>query len=497
MPMVSSVLIGLETLLDLALEPGWNSDYEDFDRRRDEIAQLHTLIEAERLTIYLPPFLLCIIHFHVKHYFGAEQAQQVIRHLLELGNSNLSLDDERVVEQANTATLYSDAVDLYDVMFLICGSQLNVDAVIVRKPAFFHTLIESSPQTFIGFNVPILTVGALINLISETQRTDLSSSEVVYAFTPHNRVVELPVGATPVDFAYMIHTKIGDRCVRALVNGQEVPLHRALKTGDIVEIIKEPDATPNPKWLEFVVTRIAKRGIVRGLKRVNTYRGWNQVKQVFGENILRYRQTLEQVARLMNRTSVDDLLSMVGCGELSISRLQDLLQNCSSTEPLSFCASTDQMTIAGISGEQNWRIASCCMPLPGDSIVGRVATQKRSMRVHQTQCPNLRTVAPEKLRPLVWKCDRCRIQLQLTLSDQPDTFRPILNKLVEMEVLPDLRSLNIAEGTARATIGITITSRSHLDDVLNQISSLSKVLHVKIAKPILILPEALGFELLV
>jgi hypothetical protein len=494
MQMVSSVLISLETLLDLALEPGWDGNYEDFDRRRTEIEQLRACIEADRLMVYLPPFLICMIHMQVKIHFGAEQAQQVTRKLLELGNSHLGLDDERVIEQANTALLHSEFVDLYDVMFLICGNHLNVDAIVAHNPAFFHALIEANQSTFAGFNVPILNIESLINLVAETQTDYSDNGRVVYALTPLNRVVELPCGATPVDFAYMIHTKVGDRCVRALVNGREVPLNRRLKTGDVVEIIKDPEANPKLEWLDFVVTRIAKRGILRGLRRVNTHRGWKQVKQALGKNIRSYRQTLEQVAKLLNRTSVDDLLSMVGAGELSISQLQNLFHNYSPTpDQAGFCTIADEIPIASM-GEQNWRIASCCMPLPGDAIVGVVGSPKRPVRVHQANCSNVRDLAPDKLHPLLWNCDRCRIQLQLTLSDQPDTFRPILNQLVEMAITPDLRSLNISDGTARAAIGITITSRPHLEEVLNQISALPTVLRVKIAKPILILPGSVSFE---
>ncbi|WP_416669076.1 TGS domain-containing protein [Egbenema bharatensis] len=428
----------------------------------------------------------------VKLYFGAEQAQQVIHRLLELGNSHLSLDYERVIEQANTAILHLETYDFHDAMFLICGRQLNVDAIVAYKPAFFHTLIAAHPSTFAGFNIPILNVGALLNLISETQSTYTRSS-TIYAVTPHNRVVKLPCGATPIDFAYSIHTCVGDQCVRALVNGREVPLDCRLKTGDIVEIIKDPEATPDPDWLKFVKTRIAKRAILRSIKRLHIHRGWKQVKQSLGKSIRNYYPRLEQVARLLNRTSVDDLISMVGCGELSLSQLQNLLQNCSiSPEQTGFWGAPDDSSIAS-GGEQNWRIASCCMPLPGDSIVGVVSSPKRPVRIHQPHCLNLRDLAPEKLRPLSWNSDRCQIQLQLTLSDQPDTFRPILNKLVEMEITPDLRSLTVSNGTARATIGIVILSRQHLDQVLHHLSHLSNVERVKVAKPISILPSSVNF----
>jgi (p)ppGpp synthase/HD superfamily hydrolase len=122
-----------------------------------------------------------------------------------------------------------------------------------------------------------------------------------------------------------------------------------------------------------------------------------------------------------------------------------------------------------------------------------VSSPKRSVRIHRPYCLNVRDLPPEKLRPLVWNSDRCQIQLQLILSDQPDTFRPILNKLVEMELTPDLRSLNISDGTARATIGIVVMSRQHLDQVLHHLSHLSNVKRVKVAKPILVLPGSVSF----
>lgn len=487
--MVSSVLICLDTLLELALEPGWNGNYEDFDRRREDIKRLHTLIEADQLMVYVPPFLVCIIHMQVKIHFGVEQAQRVVRKILELGNSHLSIDYDRLLEQSNTASHYPGYADLYDVMFLVCGNQLNVDAIATSNPGFFQQLIEVNQSTFAGFNVPIVNIGALVNLVSEERDSYPLDEETIYVVTPHNNVIKLPSGATPVDFAYMIHTRLGDRCVRALVNGREVALNRRLRTGDVVEIVKDPDATPDPSWLEFVVTRTAKRAIQRGLKRVNVHRGWKLVKQAFGKNLRNYQHKLEQVSKLLNYPSVDDLLNIVGSDELSIQRLRELIQDCTcppETQP-GFCTHPGDGTFAGI-GEQNWRIASCCTPLPGDPIVGVAGSPKRLVRIHRADCSNIQDLDPQKVRSLNWNCDRCRINLQMTLTDQPDAFRPILNTLAENFITPDLRSLNISDGTARASIGITITSRQHLEDVLSQISSLPNVLKVKLAKPILIMP---------
>jgi (p)ppGpp synthase/HD superfamily hydrolase len=365
---------------------------------------------------------------------------------------------------------------------------------VTHTPEFFHQLIDANRSTFAKFNIPILNPGTLVNLVSATQSHDPSREEIIYAVTPHNNVIKLPQGATPVDFAYKIHTRVGDRCIRALVNGQVVPLDRPLKTGDVVEIIKDSDANPDPGWLNFVVTRTARQGIHRGLKLVNTRCGWKLVKQVFGKNIRTYRHQLEQVARLLERASVDDLVSLVGAGELSLQRLQELTSSCSQDQNgQSFGSDPGERLLSG-TGEQSWRVASCCTPLPGDTIIGVIGSPKRMIRIHRSTCANVRNLSPKKLRPLTWKCDRCRIQLQIILSDQPDIFRPILNKLVENSITPDLRSVNIFDGTAKATLGITIFSRSHLEEVLSQISSLPHVLQVKPAKPILLLPGSVSFN---
>jgi hypothetical protein len=482
--------MSLEVLLDLTLEPGWNGDYEAFDRRKDAIERLHVLIEAEQLAVYVPPFLVCLAHMQVMMYFGAEQAQHVVRRILELGSTHLSIDYERLLEQANTASNYLNVADLYDVMLLLCGNQLNVEAIVTRSPRFFHQLVVANPSTFPEFNVPILNAGALVNLISETQHR-YPVDAVIYAVTPQNRVIKLPQGATPIDFAYQIHTKLGHRCVSALVNGLEVSLDRRLKTGDVVEILKDANANPSPAWLNFVVTRTAKQSIQRGLKQLNTQRGWRLIRQAFGKNVRGYRSTLEQVAHLLNRLSVDDLVSTIGSEEMSLQQLQELIHSCHHVNDYGPPPSEEPGAGAG---EPSWRLALCCMPLPGDAIVGLIGAPKRLMRIHRATCPNLREVAMEKLRPLTWNTGSCRIQIQLTLADEPDSFRPVLNKLVDHAIIPDLRSVNIFDRTAKATIGMTITSRHQLEEVLSQISALPHVLRVKLARPILSRPGSIRFQ---
>jgi len=491
---VSRVLINLDTLLDMALEPGWNGDYEDFDRRKAEIEQLHTLIETEQLVVYVPPFLACLVHMQVKLCTSIEHAQRAIRRILEIGNTYLSVDYERLLERSNTASDYLENADLYDVMLLMCGSQLNVDAIVARQPEFFYRLIEANrSSTFAKFSVAILTPEALVNLVSNTQINAPAREETIYAITPQNGVIKLPYGATPIDFAYKIHTRLGDRCIRAFVNGREAPLDQLLKTGDVVEIIKDAGANPDPNWLNFVVTRTAKQGIHRGLKQINIRRGWTLVKQGLGKNTRGYRHKLEKVARLLNRASVDDLVSLVGAEEISLQQLQELTSCSQNADEQSFGSELQELLPVGTE-EQSWRVAACCTPLPGDGILGVIGLPKRMIRIHRSDCSNVRGLAPQKLRSLVWNCDRCHIQLQITLADQPDIFRPILNKLVENSITPDLRSVNIFDGTARATIGITITSRSHLEEILNQISSLPNVLRVKPAKPIVLMPGSVNFN---
>ena len=241
----------------------------------------------------------------------------------------------------------------------------------------------------------------------DTLKTDLQSEEV-YVFTPKGRVVKLPAGATPVDFAYSIHSQIGDRCMGAKANSRIIPLDTPLHSGDIVEIITGTSKGPSRDWLQFCKTSSAKSKIRAWFKR--------EEKE---ENVVKGREMLELAAKrlgftltqlfhedylapLMSRytmKTLDDLYASVGCGGLTtlqvLMRLSERYKKDHElpTTPMpQRRAHKDKFGDQGVlvTGQPDMlvRLSSCCNPVPGDDIIGYI-TRGRGVSVHRTDCPNM------------------------------------------------------------------------------------------------------------
>jgi len=245
----------------------------------------------------------------------------------------------------------------------------------------------------------------------------------VFVFTPKGDVIELPVGSTPVDFAYRIHTDIGHRCVGARVNGKLVPLDYQLNNGDIVEIITSKHSKgPSPHWLRFVRTSHAKNRIRRFLKmqafEENVQRGRELLTQAakrkgVSEGMLSEEQ-LQSVAKIFQCESVDQLLAAIGYGDISP---EAVLLRLTPTQPqhkeirakrkhLPQGRMKLMITLKdGAEIEAPIRLSKCCRAIPGDAICGYI-TRGKGIAVHRTCCRNLsylRSSEPERVVELEWQ----------------------------------------------------------------------------------------------
>lgn len=248
--------------------------------------------------------------------------------------------------------------------------------------------------------------------------TDDLFGDQVYAFTPKGEVIDLPAGSTPVDFAYKIHSDIGHTCVGAKVNGRIVPLNYQLKSGDIVEILHRPGATPSFDWLSFVKSAHARSKIKAWFRKQqrasNIARGRDLLEKevhrlgLSGSEVLRDEE-LKRVALSFNLSDVEDLMESVGSGAISASTV---LRRIRETSPKQ-TALLPQVAAPGKNGRLNIspdgvdilaRRAMCCMPLPGDEVVGYVS-RGRGMTLHRRNCKNLaayRQKEPDRIQEVVW-----------------------------------------------------------------------------------------------
>ena len=303
----------------------------------------------------------------------------------------------------------------------------------------------------------------------------------IYCFTPHGKVIDLPKGATPLDFAFKVHTKVGERAVGALVNNQLVPLGHKLKTGDVVEIKTTQNANINRGWLNIVVTSTAKNFIKKYLTKLNAdfvkenniQKGRDSLLEVFKENGVN-EQKMDQlinqeVLKIFNLENSDDLFLQVASrtilptlvieklGLRQESTIDSFIKKNTSTKKSNF---SNQSVL--VKGTPNilCTLSPCCSPIPGDSIVGYVS-QGKGIKVHRKDCPNVsRERERNRLIEVEWNpnCKETMVPVQVTVraSDRDSLLVDILNCLSQLKIPCNKIMAKSHRTTFTSTISMTV-----------------------------------------
>jgi GTP pyrophosphokinase len=335
--------------------------------------------------------------------------------------------------------------------------------------------------------------------------------EDVYVFTPQGDLMSLQQGATPVDFAYRIHTEVGNHCAGAKVNDRIVSLGTPLKNGDIVEIITQKNSHPSLDWLNFVCTTTAKTRIRQWYKRShreeNVNRGRELLEKEVGKNgfdALLKSEPMLQVAQRCNYHSVEDLLAGLGYGEVTlnqvVNRLRDtvtqqqpveetevILPPTSAPRPAPPPSTGGQSPIAGVEGLV-YHMAGCCTPIPGEPIIGVVTRGDRGISIHRQGCGNVENIAGDRLIPVSWNPQNEKegrphtypVEIQIEVLDRVGVLNDILSRLKDNNV--NVRSANVRTYMGKpATIelGIDIRDRPQLERTFTQIRQISDVLNLR------------------
>ncbi len=341
----------------------------------------------------------------------------------------------------------------------------------------------------------------------ETIRDGLFESEV-YVFTPKGDIIALPQGSCAVDFAYRIHSEVGDHCAGVRINHKMVPLDTPLQTGDIVQVITQKNAHPSLDWINFVATHSARNRIRQWFKRSHR-----------DENILRGRQLLERelgktgldallksdrmfkVAERLNYVDVEDLLAGLGHGETTVTMVVNRLQEATKPSPekvahglFSFRPSSPapapkpskEAPILGVEGLKH-HLAKCCSPLPGDPIIGVVTLLNRGISIHHQTCPNVESISGERLVPVSWNPERLQnntlsypVELRLDVFDRVGVLKDILLRLSDRSInVRNAQVRTFANKTAQIELCIEVRNKSQLHQVIAQLRQMSDVIALK------------------
>ncbi len=319
----------------------------------------------------------------------------------------------------------------------------------------------------------------------ENVKIDLFPDEV-YVFTPKGRIMELPKGSTPVDFAYAVHTDVGNTCIACRVNRRLAPLSQALESGATVEIISAPNTQPNPNWLNFVVTGKARTHIRHALKQQRREESVSLGARLLSKALdnlgVRYEDIsearLQALLKENHQDERDDLLEEIGLGNRTAHVIARRLLSTeeSAANPL---ATDGPLVIRGTEGLV-LNYARCCTPIPGDLIVGHLSAGK-GMVVHRDSCKNISELRnnPEKCIPLTWAKDidsEFNVELRIELAHQRGLIALLAGTISEADA--NIDKINVDERDGRISViqlGISVRDRVHLARIIRKLRGLAGV----------------------
>jgi len=337
----------------------------------------------------------------------------------------------------------------------------------------------------------------------------------VYVFTPQSRVVELPDGSTPVDFAYKIHTEVGHKCVGAKVNGRIVPLNFKLSTGEIVEILTQKNSKPSRDWLSFVKSTQAKNKIKHWFKRERRDENIEKGKEMLEKEIRKAGFKVQELMKqewidpLMARLSIfalDDLYATIGYGGIALNqvipKLKEAYRKANPVEQ-----TIDEITSIDYKKEETkasrkqktktnqsvvvkglddvlTRFARCCTPVPGDEIIGYI-TRGRGVTVHRADCKNFEHTEEMKSRfiEVAWRAEetaKFTTEIQVIAPDRKGLLSEVTSLITAVNlVVTGVGAKLLKTGVAVINLSIEISDIQQLNNLLNKLKQLEDVIEVK------------------
>lgn len=378
------------------------------------------------------------------------------------------------------------------------GKEINEQASLEDKLTWFREILEFQDDA------------TNAEEFMESLKIDLFS-DMVFIFTPKGDVIELPAGSNPIDFAYRIHSEIGNKTIGAKVNGKIVPLDYKLKTGDIMEVLTSKHSYgPSPDWLKMTQTSQAKNKIRQFFKKQrreeNIEKGREMVTSEIKEMEFDLKEVLtpenlKRVAEKFNFSNEDDMYAAVGYNGITALQIANRL-----TERLRKQKEQDQLTDlkeavsevktvshskkresgVRVQGIDNLliRLSKCCNPVPGDEIVGFI-TKGRGVSIHRTDCTNLESGEEDRLIPVEWETDlnshkEYNVEIEITGYDRRGLLNEVLQTVAEAKTNMSAVS-GKSDRNKMATINmvISITNISHLQKVVDKIKQIPDIYSVR------------------
>ncbi len=331
----------------------------------------------------------------------------------------------------------------------------------------------------------------------EFLRMDLFQGEM-FVFTPRGEIRQLPVGATPIDFAFAVHTEVGMHCAGARVNGRIAPLSRELKNGDTVEIITNPKQWPNRDWLAFVKTARARGRIKQWIRKQEYESAVDLGHEFLDREIRKLRRELPDAARLakaakdLGQKDFEHVYEGLGRGDVGANEILKALYpdhdpGAEPRLPTALEKLAEKLRMSGrgvrIQGMENLmvRYSQCCQPVPGDNVIGYI-TRGHGVSIHRADCPNVLGLDRERRMEIEWmaeKGDRFMVKLFLQGTDRRGLLSDVAKAISDTGTNIQHADMRAADGGMSGAFVVEVQDLPHLRKVMKAVSSVKGVLRVE------------------
>lgn len=345
----------------------------------------------------------------------------------------------------------------------------------------------------------------------ESLKIDLFTNQV-FVFTPKGDVIDLPVGSTPVDFAYKIHSAVGNKCIGAKVNGRIVPLDHKIKTGNIVDILTSNNSNgPSRDWLKFVKSTQAKNKIKQWFKKERKEENTQRGKELLEKEVKRQGYPIKEllksdwlnlVMKKLRFNNIEDLYAAIGYGGIALNQVMPKLKELYREEHKEKVPNVEIENIqtsvnkkkqktktkqgVKVKGIDNIlvRFAKCCSPVPGDDIIGYI-TRGRGVTIHRKDCPNIQNDpnSYDRLIEVEWHVDKkisYSTEIQIVANDRKGLLAEMTNTITESKMhVTAINARTTKEKLAIINLTIEISDTQQLSKLMNKFRSFQDVIEVK------------------
>ena len=326
----------------------------------------------------------------------------------------------------------------------------------------------------------------------ETVKQDLFEN-TIYVFTPNGKIIELPEGSTPIDFAYRVHTDIGNTMVGAMVNDTIVPLTHMLKTNDIVKINTSKKSTPSREWLKIAKTTQAKNKIKNYFNKIEKDEARKKGEEMLKDELRRKKvsaisfMTEENIQKILNTyklKDLDELYISLGNNKLIIGSVVNIIIKEEKSKEEIVLDRIQNKTIKEINSQQDIivegidnikvTIAACCEPIPGENIIGYI-TKGNGISVHRENCPNIRNTE-ERIINVHWNeatSKKYQVDLLITALKKDNILVEIISKTTNNNII--VNSINALSENSRFKISFLVDNKDALDKFINDLNSIKEI----------------------